>query len=236
LKQPSRMAPNWSQCMIQFARMHKLRASFEASLRCAPQDEEICAGTEVPYPEVRAKYEPRRTHIIGAALFLLSVVSPAFAHPGHSPTEDRSAENRDYWIERGAQVHGGFGSLIALGVRIGEDAMKQLLAERRELDVTYFNGSNAPCPCVIDGIGIVTMASLGQGTLRMAVEPAAEGLFGRVLFRHRKTGGAVEYTIPDSAVPLMQTANTQPPDKRWDMVMDAMESTLFSKRRIKASN
>jgi hypothetical protein len=170
------------------------------------------------------------------ALVLCFSVSPLCAHPGHSPSEDRSVENRDYWIERGAQVHGGFGSLIALGIRIGDDAMKQLLAERRELDVTYFNGGKAPCPCVVDGIGVVTMASLGQGTLRLSPQPADDGLFGRIVVRHRKTGVAVEYTIPDSVAPLMQSANTHAPDKRWDIVMDAVENTLFSKRLIKNSN
>jgi FmdE, Molybdenum formylmethanofuran dehydrogenase operon len=171
-----------------------------------------------------------------AALLSFAFTTLALAHPGHSPTEDRSVENRDYWIERGAQAHGGFGSLIALGIRIGEDAMKQLLAERRELDVTYFNGKIAPCPCLVDGISVISMASLGQGTLRISPEPAADGLFGRVVFKHRKTGAAVEYTIPDTVAPLMQSANTQPPDKRWDIVMDAAENTLFSRRLIKISN
>ncbi|MGL4637946.1 MAG: formylmethanofuran dehydrogenase subunit E family protein [Beijerinckiaceae bacterium] len=174
--------------------------------------------------------------ICAVIVVALLLATTAFAHPGHSPTEDRSVENRDYWIERGAQAHGGFGSLIALGIRIGDDAMKQLLAERRELDVTYYNGKTAPCPCVVDGIGVVTMASLGQGTMRLAAEPAADGLFGRVIFRHRKTGAMVEYSIPVSVAPLMVSANSHPPVKRWDIVMDAAESTLFSRLPVKTSN
>ncbi len=42
--------------------LHQRPASFEASLRCAPQDEEDSASYNTPHPEVRAKGEPRRTH------------------------------------------------------------------------------------------------------------------------------------------------------------------------------
>jgi FmdE, Molybdenum formylmethanofuran dehydrogenase operon len=213
--------------------LHQQGASFEASLRSAPQDEEISALHKTPHPEVRALGEPRRTHRACAALLALNLLTiPALAHPGHSPVEDRSTENRDYWIERGAQIHGGFGSLIALGIRIGDDAMRVLEAERRELDVSYYSGKSAPCPCVADGIMVVTMSSPGQGTLRVAVEPAEGGVFGRVVFRHRKTGKMAEFTIPDSVQPLMQAANMQTPDIRWAMVMDAPEAALFTRRMI----
>jgi len=37
------------------------------------------------------------------------------------------------WVEWGDRVHGGFGSLIALGVRLGNDALVQLKAQRREV-------------------------------------------------------------------------------------------------------
>ena len=130
------------------------------------------------------------------------------------------------------QIHGGFGSLIALGIRIGDSAMRVLEAERRELDVTYFSGRTAPCPCVADGIMVVTMASPGQGSLRVAAEPAATGMFARVVFRHRKTGKMAEFSIPDSVQPLMKAANTQSPDIRWAMVMDAPEAVLFTHRMI----
>jgi hypothetical protein len=40
----------------------------------------------------------------------------AMPHP-HSPKGDGSAGNRDHWIMLGEAVHGGFGALIALGIR-----------------------------------------------------------------------------------------------------------------------
>jgi hypothetical protein len=39
------------------------------------------------------------------------------------------AETPEEWIKLGARVHGGFGSFIPVGIRIGEDAMKRLNAQ-----------------------------------------------------------------------------------------------------------
>jgi len=75
------------------------------------------------------------------------------------------------WVQLGAHVHGGFGTFIALGIRIGEDAMKQLGAQPRELDVTYYDGVATPCPCAADGIMIATHASPGQA-VRYAIPDA----------------------------------------------------------------
>ncbi len=213
--------------------LHGIGASFEMALSRLLRMREI---GDMQHPNLlilrSRKAASQRTHSITAALLFLALTTPAFTHPGHSPVEDRSTENRDYWIERGAQIHGGFGSLIALGIRIGDDAMRVLEAERRELDVSYTSGKSAPCPCVADGIMVVTMASPGQGTLRVAVELAENGVFGRVVFRHRKTGKMAEFIIPDSVQPLMQAANAQTPDIRWAMVMDAPEAALFTRRMI----
>jgi hypothetical protein len=218
------------------SRLLGIGAFLEAHLWLAPRNEDICALHSHPHFEVLSAAKPRETHIITAVLFFLTLTTPAFAHPGHSPVEDRSAENRDYWIERGVQIHGGFGSLIALGIRIGDDAMRVLEAERRELDVTYVSGKSAPCPCVADGIMVVTMASPGQGTLRVAAEPAEEGVYGRAVFRHRKTGKAVEHIIPNSVTPLIGAANSALLDVRWSLIMDAPVESLFTRRFIKASN
>jgi hypothetical protein len=216
--------------------LHGIGAFLEARLWLAPRNEDICALHSHPHFEVRSAAKPRETHIITAALFFLTLTTPTLAHPGHSPVEDRTTENRDYWIERGVQIHGGFGSLIALGIRIGDDAMRVLEAERRELDVTYVSGKSAPCPCVADGIMAVTMASPGQGTLRVAAELAEEGVYGRAVFRHRKTGKAVEYTIANGVSALIGTANSAPVGKRWSLIMDAPQDSLFARRFIKASN
>ncbi len=216
--------------------LHGIGAFLEARLWLAPRNEDVCARPESPHFEVCSVAKPRETHSITAALFFLALTTPTLAHPGHSPVEDRSTENRDYWIERGAQIHGGFGSLIALGIRIGDNAMQALEAERRELDVSYYSGKSAPCPCVADGIMVVTMASPGQGTLRVAAEPAEDDAYGRAVFRHRKTGKAVEYIIPNGVTPLIGAANNAPLDVRWSLIMDAPEENLFTRRFIKASN
>lgn len=214
------------------------RASFETALSRLLRMREIGDMQHSNLLILRSrKAASRRTHIVGAAFLSLTVfTTPTLAHPGHSPVEDRSTENRDYWIERSVQIHGGFGSLIALGIRIGDDAMRVLEAERRELDVSYYSGKSAPCPCVADGIMAVTMASPGQGTLRVAAEPAEDGVYGRAIFRHRKTGKAVEYTIANGVSALIGAANSAPVGKRWSLIMDAPQDSLFARRFIKASN
>jgi FmdE, Molybdenum formylmethanofuran dehydrogenase operon len=159
----------------------------------------------------------------------------ALAHP-HSPSGDRSRDNRDHYIQLGEAVHGGFGPLIALGIRIGDDALKTLGVGPRTVDVTYYHGKAAPCPCAVDGIMLVTTASPGQGTLRVAEEPAAEGQFGRVIIRHGRSGRAVEYVIPMSVAKLVKDTMSGDPEKRWDAIMDAPEGVLFTRRFIKASN
>ncbi len=135
----------------------------------------------------------------------------------------------------GEAVHGGFSPLIALGIRLGDDAMKQLGAGPRQLDVTYFTGKGAQCPCVVDGIMLVTTASPGQGTLRVSAEPAPDGQHGRVLIRHPKSGRTLEYLIPASIDSLVKDASRGDPDRRWTLIMDAPEERIFTRRMIKAT-
>lgn len=126
------------------------------------------------------------------------------------------------WIRLGEAVHGGFGTLIPLGIRIGLDARERLKAGPRELDVTYLDGARTPCACVVDGILIATTASPGQGSLRVLPEKAAAGLAGEVLVRHRKTGAQLRYRIPEAsyAEVLKWNADTTP-DERFRRVMAA---------------
>jgi hypothetical protein len=177
----------------------------------------------------------RGAHIGQAALALALFAAAAHAHP-HSPLGDTSKSNRDYFIQLGEALHGGFGPLIALGIRIGDDAMRHLGAGPRQLDVTYHAGRSAPCPCAADGIMLVTASSPGQGTLRVSAEPADDGQHGRVVIRHRTSGRAVEYVIPGSVEALAKEALTGNPDRRWSVIMDAPEAALFARRAIKASN
>jgi hypothetical protein len=166
---------------------------------------------------------------VAAALAIALMAEPVVAHP-HSPLGDRSASNRDYFIQLGEAVHGGFSPLIALGIRIGDDAMKTLGAGPRQVDVTYFAGPEAPCPCVVDGIMLVTATSPGQATLRVSAEKAGESEHGRVRIFHRRSGRAVEYIIPASIDVLVTDAAKGGPDRRWSVIMDAPEAALFRRR------
>ncbi|OUL21001.1 hypothetical protein BV378_27445 [Nostoc sp. RF31YmG] len=88
------------------------------------------------------------------------------------------AQTPDEWVTLGKRIHGGFGSYIALGIRIGLDAMKHLNTKPRKLDVTYFDGANAPYPCVVDGIMIATVATPGQISLQVIPSKSDVSNFG----------------------------------------------------------
>jgi formylmethanofuran dehydrogenase subunit E len=74
------------------------------------------------------------------------------------------AETPEEWVKLGARVHGGFGSFIPVGIRIGEDAMTRLDTKPRELAVVFYQGEGVPCPCSIDGVMLAIGASPGQGS------------------------------------------------------------------------
>jgi hypothetical protein len=139
------------------------------------------------------------------------------------------AQSPEEWIKLGETVHGGFGTLIPLGIRIGLDARERLKAAPRELEVTYYDGSGTPCACVVDGILIATSASPGQGTLRVAAEKAPAGFMGEALIRHRKTGEMLRYRIPASAYgEVLSWNNGRSPRERYDIVMQAPATMLFT--------
>lgn len=153
------------------------------------------------------------------ALAAILLVTGARAHAQSSPEE---------WVALGTRVHGGFGTYIALGIRIGEDAVRALGAQPRELDVTLFDGVATPCPCVIDGVMIATYASPGQGTLRVAAEKAPPETMGVVVIRHRKTGQALRYAIPDALRPKLAEWNkANHPVGRYRVVMAEPEANVF---------
>lgn len=156
---------------------------------------------------------------VRAALAVILLAAGAHARAQSSPDE---------WVALGARVHGGFGTYIALGIRIGEDAVRVLGAQPRELDVTLFDGAATPCPCVIDGVMIATHASPGQGTLRVAAEKAPPEAMGVVVIRHRKTGEALRYTIPDALRPKLAEWNkANDPVGRYRVVMAEPEANVF---------
>lgn len=130
------------------------------------------------------------------------------------------------------RVHGGFGSLVAVGLRIGETALRDLDAAPREVDVTFFDGADTPCACVVDGILVATSASPGQRTLRVAAERAPQGWFAVVEVRHRTRGTVVRYAIPESArARLLALNRLASARERLDAVLAAPESELFSRMR-----
>lgn len=131
------------------------------------------------------------------------------------------------WVMLGTHVHGGFGSLIALGIRIGQDAVERLDAMPRQLEVTHRSNPEAPCPCVIDGLQVATRASLGTRTLVLSDAAPPADVFGIATIRHRETGAVLEYTIPMAAWAALRAANQGDPAARWSAVMDAPEASLF---------
>jgi formylmethanofuran dehydrogenase subunit E len=134
------------------------------------------------------------------------------------------AETPEEWIRLGARIHGGFGALIPIGIRIGLDARERLKADPRELTVVYYSGEKAPCPCIADGIMIATQASPGQGTLAVAPEKAPSSLLGVALIRNRKTGGGFRYSIREEWLPKVLDWNkTLDPAGRYDAAMGAAD-------------
>jgi formylmethanofuran dehydrogenase subunit E len=151
--------------------------------------------------------------------FLIAVDVPKINAQSPSPSE---------WVELGRRIHGGFGSYVAVGIRIGLDAMERLKANPRELDVTYQDGSSSPCPCVADGIMIATVATPGNNTLRVlptrAIDP---NTFGIAIVKNKKTGETLRYTLPRSARSLLDDWNNLKERDRYNAVMNAPENSLF---------
>ena len=131
------------------------------------------------------------------------------------------AETPDEWVTLLTRVHGGFGSFLPVGIRIGEDAMKRLNAKPRELSVVFQQGEGTPCPCAADGVGLAVYASPGQGSLQVASEKSPPGTFAVVTIRPRKGGEGLKYSVPMSVMPKLGQINStiQNPRERYDAVM-----------------
>ena len=121
------------------------------------------------------------------------------------------AQSDAQWTEWGARVHGGFGSLIAYGVVIGQDALQRLHAQRRELSVHYVDGPQTPCACVLDGVSVAVSASLGQRTLVLDEQRAEPGVLARIRFTRRDNGATVEYVLPQAMLARMAAINRDVP-------------------------
>jgi len=132
------------------------------------------------------------------------------------------AETPDEWIKLGSRVHGGFGSFIPLGIKIGLDAVNRLNAKPRELTVLYYDSDSSPCACFADGVAIATYASVGQRTLTIAPEKAPAGDAAVIVIRPRQGGPGFKYTIPMSALAKLGPMNKNLDERgRYDAVMAA---------------
>jgi formylmethanofuran dehydrogenase subunit E len=130
------------------------------------------------------------------------------------------AETPEEWIALGGRVHGGFGSFIPLGIKIGLDAVDRLHAQPRELTVLYYDSDQSPCACFADGIAIATYASVGQRTLTLAPEKAPAGDAAVIVIRPRKGGPGFKYTIPIAALAKLGPMNKDLNERgRYDAVM-----------------
>ena len=131
------------------------------------------------------------------------------------------AETPEQWVELLTRVHGGFGSFLPAGIRIGEDAMQRLHAKPRELSVVFYQGEGVPCPCPADGVMLAVGASPGQGTLQVAAERSPPGTFAVVLIRPRQGGDGLKYTVPISFMPKLGQINSKirDPLERYKAVM-----------------
>jgi len=131
-----------------------------------------------------------------------------------------SAETSEEWIALGSRVHGGFGSFIPLGIKIGLDAVQRLNAKPRTLTVLYYDSDSSPCACFADGIAIATYASVGQRTLNIAPEKAPSGDAAVIVIRPRQGGPGFKYTIPASTLAKLGPMNKNLDERgRYDAVM-----------------
>jgi formylmethanofuran dehydrogenase subunit E len=153
-----------------------------------------------------------RSEIAGILVLLFALTAPSNAR----------AETPEEWIKLGTRIHGGFGPLIPIGIRIGLDSLTRLKAEPRTVSVTYYSGERAPCPCIADGVMISTQSSPGQGTLQMMADKAPPGLLASIVVRERKGSAAVRYTVKDEWLPkIVERIRTLDPTGRYQAVMAA---------------
>jgi formylmethanofuran dehydrogenase subunit E len=143
------------------------------------------------------------------------------------------AETPEEWVKLLGRVHGGFGSFLPVGIRIGEDAMKRLNAKPRELTVLFYQGEGTPCPCAADGVMLAVGASPGQGTLQIASEKSPPGTFAVAVIGPRKGGDGLKYTVPMSVMPKLAQINTTITDPlgRYNAVMALPD--LYSVEAVK---
>lgn len=119
-----------------------------------------------------------------------------------------SAETPAEWAKLGARVHGGYGSFIPLGIKIGLDAATKLKAAPRSLVVTYYDNPKSPCACFADGVAIATTTSFGQRSMILSAEKAPDDKAAVMVIRPRAGGAGLKYSIPMAVLPRLAGMNS----------------------------
>jgi FmdE, Molybdenum formylmethanofuran dehydrogenase operon len=117
------------------------------------------------------------------------------------------AETPEQWVTLGTRIHGFFGAYLPVGIRIGLDALKRLDSKPGGVTVLYYSGPKSPCPCPADGIAIATVASAGQGTLKVSPQKAPDDAMGVAEIRSKATGAGFKYTVAASWLPKLDDMN-----------------------------
>jgi formylmethanofuran dehydrogenase subunit E len=174
---------------------------------------------------------PDRPAFLGSLLFIVTMTFAALAQAA-SPVDD----SPEATISLGERIHGSFGTYVALGVRLGRDAVTRLSAHPGTLEVTVFQGPASPCPCIADGLMIATGATPGRGTLRVAMQSASADQFAVVIVRDRETERILRYEIPDALRARLDEWNRIPDAAgRYRVVMEAAADALFEWSFVEAT-
>ena len=146
----------------------------------------------------------------------------AFAITAITLTQPVRGETPEEWAKLGARVHGGYGSFIPLGIKIGLDAASRLKAEPRSMAVVYYDNPKAPCACFADGVAIATISSFGQRSVTLAGEQAPADKAAVIIIRPRAGGAGLKYSIPMAVLPRLGELNKNlDPIQRHEIVMQA---------------
>lgn len=172
---------------------------------------------------------PKQSSRFLALCFSLSVVGLIPSALGQSSQATSPPQSPQEWIRLGEAVHGGFGSHIALGIRIGLDAMNRLGAKPRQIEAVVQEGHSAPCACVADGLMVATAASPGQRTLQVNPKSHEDHFMVSIELRHRVTQSSLVYDIPTSAMASLAQMNVgKSALERFQVVMQTPAETLFT--------
>lgn len=179
----------------------------------------------------------RRPRVPIVILLLVACAWHPAAQHVHTPAPPQSSSpspsnQPDDWVALGTRIHGGFGSYVALGIRIGLDALADLNVSRGDIDVTLVDGPETRCPCIADGLLLATGATPGRATLHIDVGKAPPGVVGIVTVRHQKTHRTMRYTVLPATRARLDEWNQLEPRAKLDTIMQAPAADLYRREVI----